>query len=1306
MSGNTIELLHLSDLHFGPHSRFAGGDPAALGRSFASALTQERKRLGLTPRLDLVTVTGDLAEAGKPKEFASAAAFLGALAEDLKLSRREFVFVPGNHDVSWFRCMNIENELKEDDAFTEAEFQKRIAEAKLDRYTEFLQNFYGAKPEDIVSPVPRGACLYNYPSLRLTVAALNSCEAESHRKADHRGLVTEEQAKAVMDAWRSPDLAGWIKIVAVHHNPVVTVPANIANWRKWLKEAGSLDDELLARYESDVVGFEGRERLEAIVKDTSVQLVLHGHHHAKDEHSWHWKGKGRAHILSAGSLILEPGHLPKDEPASFRLISLDLKKKEIRARSLVFYVRARAEGEVKKGFFVPDPAEPDGYTQTLDFPPGFSASKEKEKATRKAGGKGKLGPSPEFLQTYRQRLGSLFSRWDLAFAGVTQAGGAGRPIEATLDHMYLPLRLAQGFDLENTNQGERISPDTLVTRRTPLVVRGSAGAGKTTWLRWTFRRLLEQEDAFPLIIVLRDLARRWQDPECKDADRSLDAFLSGWLAQQLGIEIAECREEMRRALTAKTGSRPVLLVDGWDEVGPLGEELRSKLLGLMTEHPRLLVVVTSRPYGEGRPSNSEGFEILDIQPLSDEEIADLASRFFPRCYGEELLTAEEEAKHLVGSLNQAPDAKALARTALLLTMMLLISRSRPLPDKRHLLYEACIENLLTAIPKRRAEQGALSLPDQWRPEDSEERMRVVATLAYNLQEKGYGQLNRFAIVQTWEEMIKFLPNWGRPKCVGFLAWLAGPAGLLTDRADGSLVFTHLSFQEYLVAWHLDALIEGKEDRVKAFRKYLSNSAWWETLRLWAALIERQSPERIEPVLESLTNFNDEGLSLSGMMLADGLGEESFFLSWADIMLQRLSTGTGERSLELCSRIWAGSRQEERKRYLSRELSARAMDQTWIGWLRYDGFCAALHQDIPFPREGSLGRTILLQLYGPTVDSRSVAAGRVLCERNPIWPPEPMLLGLLQVWPSRRRLAGLKIQAALSIGASRGEITLLSAELLKQSAFVSEARILASKLARKICIMLMSEMGIEFIHDLACDWARDLVCGLPNASLELLSSWSYSIGLEFFQKPGRPWCELFFGESARRIARHSDRGLNRDQFLYFKLEMGAVEYLSSYFACRLQLKGRAAWLEGFVRLLLSVWLSGARAVLANVGNTGCSEGNMLALACRHSVGRENRTKDLSADSSSMHPLWPALARHIARLSTPDDRALLIDLAQNPEQCEPPLSWGLQYIVRGDLLLEDGSVLTLDELADEVGLPHLPYLEEMPDELEVDWEAAED
>jgi len=160
------------------------------------------------------------------------------------------------------------------------------------------------------------------------------------------------------------------------------------------------------------------------------------------------------------------------------------------------------------------------------------------------------------------------------------------------------------------------------------------------------------------------------------------------------------------------------------ELGPLGDELRSKLLGFLGQYPRVLVVVTSRPYGEGRPSHAERFEVLDIQPLSDSEIEDFTTRFFVHCHGGEEHAVQRNAEHFQQALKNSPDAQALARTALLLTMMLLISRSRPLPDKRHLLYDACIENLLTALPNRKQQEGALLGREQWRPDDSEERMRV------------------------------------------------------------------------------------------------------------------------------------------------------------------------------------------------------------------------------------------------------------------------------------------------------------------------------------------------------------------------------------------------------------------------------------------------------------------------------------------------------------------------------------------------------------------------------------------------------
>jgi hypothetical protein len=91
--------------------------------------------------------------------------------------------------------------------------------------------------------------------------------------------------------------------------------------------------------------------------------------------------------------------------------------------------------------------------------------------------------------------------------------------------------------------------------------------------------------------------------------------------------------------------------------------------------------------------------------------------------------------------------------------------------------------------------------------------------------------------------------------------------------------------------------------------------------------------------------------------------------------------------------------------------------------------------------------------------------------------------------------------------------------------------------------------------------------------------------------------------------------------------------------------------------------------------------------------------LEALPANVDPLWPALARHLARCATVADRELLDDLARHPEKREPPLQWGLRYFVRGDVVFFDGTEHTLDELCASAGLPLLPYLEDLPPELDL-------
>jgi hypothetical protein len=73
-----------------------------------------------------------------------------------------------------------------------------------------------------------------------------------------------------------------------------------------------------------------------------------------------------------------------------------------------------------------------------------------------------------------------------------------------------------------------------------------------------------------------------------------------------------------------------------------------------------------------------------------------------------------------------------------------------------------------------------------------------------------------------------------------------------------------------------------------------------------------------------------------------------------------------------------------------------------------------------------------------------------------------------------------------------------------------------------------------------------------------------------------------------------------------------------------------------------------------------------------------------------------------MSTSEDRALLEDLATRPEQRGGPVSWALRYYVRGDIVMRDGAVITMDEICDELGVPPLPLLEDMAPEIEIDFD----
>jgi len=255
-------ILHLSDLHFGNQSRFAEQDLHKLGKAFFRAVERARSQIGIQDKIQMVIVSGDLTEIGKPLEFKQANVFLDALSGEIGLVPTRFVLAPGNHDLSWPLCKKVAAD-QEIEGFDDAELRRRMDAVKLQFYDAMLAGLYGKPLDEMPShrPLASGGWLHDFPELRLSVAALNTCELESHRPEDHRGHLSLQQSEALMETWRQHPYLDWLKIVVVHHNPIATTVANVQDWTQSLKAVPNMAAERIDHYAADVVGLEGRELL-------------------------------------------------------------------------------------------------------------------------------------------------------------------------------------------------------------------------------------------------------------------------------------------------------------------------------------------------------------------------------------------------------------------------------------------------------------------------------------------------------------------------------------------------------------------------------------------------------------------------------------------------------------------------------------------------------------------------------------------------------------------------------------------------------------------------------------------------------------------------------------------------------------------------------------------------------------------------------------------------------------------------------------------------------------------------------------
>jgi hypothetical protein len=326
-----LSIVHLSDLHFGEGSRFKDRDPGELGAQLNETLTAAMtKRFGVE-HPDIVVATGDLTQRASIEEFSQALTFFKSLQEKLTIPRSSFIFLPGNHDVSWDACKTY---FEANPDKTGLPYDPDLEHKKLELFNAFKSEFYGAESPK-AEALERGSVLYTYADLGLCIVALNSCEQETNTK--HLGVVSREQARLVMEWFRNnTEFKDFIKILALHH-PVNALPDKAMLYLDELQKNDKITNDMLERFRADALSIKGNSFLNAIMEDCHIHLLLHGHQHAFDEphqRKWRESSEGHCQICPAGCFGIKPDGLLENQPSCLNVIYLKEKNVHLEMKKI------------------------------------------------------------------------------------------------------------------------------------------------------------------------------------------------------------------------------------------------------------------------------------------------------------------------------------------------------------------------------------------------------------------------------------------------------------------------------------------------------------------------------------------------------------------------------------------------------------------------------------------------------------------------------------------------------------------------------------------------------------------------------------------------------------------------------------------------------------------------------------------------------------------------------------------------------------------------------------------------------------
>ncbi|MFH8619837.1 NACHT domain-containing protein [Streptomyces sp. NPDC017979] len=444
-------------------------------------------------------------------------------------------------------------------------------------------------------------------------------------------------------------------------------------------------------------------------------------------------------------------------------------------------------------------------------------------------------------------LGVSESSWDLDTAYLSLEATALRDVDAGRDQPLGGARY-QPFPPRDTHP-RRV--EELLGRSERTLLRGEAGAGKTTLVWWlaahaacdTLPPELDRLGGLvPLVVPLRSV--RAAGAGFPTPDR---------LAHAAGLPVGPAPDGWAERVL--DSGRALLLVDGLDEL-PQSERgrARSWLTGLLARFPGTHCLATVRPGAvETSWLTGEGFADLLLLPMSDTDIAVFVAAWHRAARkghpAAECARLDGLEQRLLREFDGNRVLRDLARTPLLCAVICALHRKRHgrLPHTRWELYRATLDMLLG---KRDHERG-IDAPEGLTI-GVEEHKLLLQHIAVWLVRCGQTQFTPDDAVRQIERATAYMPqvrDQGSARQI--LAHLVNRSGLLQQRTVDTIQFIHRTFQDYLAAKEL-----AENNSIGELVNRAEDEQWRDVILLSVGHLDRRVSRLIDGLIEKAATLPD------------------------------------------------------------------------------------------------------------------------------------------------------------------------------------------------------------------------------------------------------------------------------------------------------------------------------------------------------------------------------------------------------------------------------------------------------------------